>query len=86
MPPLSAQDALEQARVTIQAAREAQDSDRVIEHYQTAKNVLTKVDVAKADVESLTEMVAGFEDLAVILDNWDVDRAVKCRKRAGILR
>ncbi|KAF9079579.1 hypothetical protein BGX23_003669 [Mortierella sp. AD031] len=86
MPPLSAQVALEQARVNIQASREAQDSDRVIEHYQTAKNVLTKVDVAKADVESLTEMVAGFEDLAVILDNWDVDRAVKCRKRAGILR
>ncbi|KAG0195528.1 hypothetical protein BGX33_003093, partial [Mortierella sp. NVP41] len=86
MPPLSAQDALEQARVNIQAAREAQGSDRVIKHYQTAKNVLTKVDVAKADVESLTEMVAGFEDLAVILDNWDVDRAVKCRKRAGILR
>ncbi|KAF8927570.1 hypothetical protein BGZ47_002088, partial [Haplosporangium gracile] len=86
MPSLSAQDALEQARVNIQAAREAQDSDRVIKHYQTAKNGLTKVDVAKADVRALTEMITRFEDLAVILEKWDVDRAVKCRKRADILR
>ncbi|KAF9945564.1 hypothetical protein BGZ70_003739, partial [Mortierella alpina] len=86
MPPPCAQNALEQARVSIQAAREAQDSDSVIEHYQAAKNVLIKVDVATADVGSLTEMIAGFEDLAIILDIWDAKRAVKCRKQAGVLR
>lgn len=88
--PLSAQDALMQARTNIEAAREARGSKHtVIKHYQTAKNALTKVDVMKTDTTDLREMIAAFQDLAVVLDNPGVQlqgKAAKCRQRADTLR
>ncbi|KAF9176915.1 hypothetical protein BGZ50_009441 [Haplosporangium sp. Z 11] len=87
---LSAQDALKLARTEIKAAQEARGAKiRVIKHYQIAKNALAKVDAEEADTGSLREMVAAFQELAVVLDNSGVraqGRAAKCRKRADTLR
>jgi len=88
--PLSAQDALMQARTSIEAARVARGSDHaVIKHYRTAKNALAKVDVMKTDTNALREMIAAFQDLAVVLDHSGDElkkKASKCRQRAETLR
>jgi len=88
--PLTAQDALIQARTSIEAAREARGSNHaVIKHYQTAKNALAKVDVMKTDTPDLREMIAAFQDLAVVLDHSGEElkgKAAKCRQRADALR
>ena len=86
--PLSAQDALIQARTNIEAARETRGTKHtVIKHYQTAKNALAKVDVAKTDTTVLRDMIAAFQDLAAVLDNSGLQgKAAKCRQRADILR
>ncbi|KAG0246218.1 hypothetical protein BG011_002508, partial [Mortierella polycephala] len=85
----STQDALMLARTNIEAARKARgEKDKVINHYRTAKNALAKVNVAKADISSLREMVAAYQDLAVVLDNSGVQvqgKAAKCRRRADTL-
>ena len=88
--PHSAQDALTLARTNIEDARKARgEKDKVIKHYRTAKNTLAKVDAAEADINSLKEMVAAFQDLAVALDNSGVQvqgKASKCRRRANTLK
>ena len=88
--PLSAEHALILARTNIEAAREARGSEReVIKHYQTAKNALAKVDVMKTDTTALREMIAAFQDLALVLDHSGEklqEKAAKCRQRANALR
>ena len=87
--PLSAKDALILSRTNIEAAREAQGSEReVIKHYQTAKNALAKVDVTKTEITALREIIAAFEELAVVLDHSGEQprvKAAKCRQRADML-
>ena len=88
--PLSAQDALMQARTNINAARVARGSTHaVIKHYQTAKNALAEVDVMETDTSALKEMITAFQDLAVVLDHSGAElkgKAAKCRQRADALR
>ncbi|KAG0042103.1 hypothetical protein BGZ83_000890, partial [Gryganskiella cystojenkinii] len=88
--PLSARDALIQAKTSIKAAREARGSeDAVIKHYRDAKNSLAEVDVKKTDTAALREMITAFQDLAVVLDNSGAQlsgKAGKCRRRADTLR
>ena len=82
----SAQDALRQARISIEAARIARGSTTV-KHYRTAKTALDKVDDEETDTASLREMIVAFEDLAEVLDqSIDQERVEKCRKRAETLR
>jgi len=87
--PLSAEHALILARTNIEAAREARGSEReVIKHYQTAKNALAKVDVTKTEITALREIIAAFEELAVVLDHSGEQprvKAAKCRQRADML-
>ncbi|KAG0044722.1 hypothetical protein BGZ83_009995, partial [Gryganskiella cystojenkinii] len=86
--PLSARDALMQAKTSIKAAREDSE-DAVITHYRAAKNALAEVDVKKTDAAALREMIAAFQDLAVVLDNSGAQlpgKAGKCRQRADTLR
>jgi len=88
--PLSAEHALILARTNIEAAREAQGSERkIMKHYQTAKNTLAGVDVTKTEITALREMIAAFEDLAVVLDHSGEQsrtKSPKCRQRADVLR
>ncbi|KAF9946612.1 hypothetical protein BGZ72_000184, partial [Mortierella alpina] len=87
---ISAQDALMLARTNIEAARQARGTkDRAIKHYRTAKNALAKVDVVKTDITALREIIAAFQDLAMVLDKSGVmlqGKAAKCRQRADTLR
>ncbi|KAG0045677.1 hypothetical protein BGZ83_009092 [Gryganskiella cystojenkinii] len=83
--PLPARDALMQAKTSIKAAREGSE-DAVITHYRAAKNALAEVDIKKTDTAALREMIAAFQDLAVVLDNSGAPRkADKCRQRADTL-
>ncbi|KAG0042010.1 hypothetical protein BGZ83_001007, partial [Gryganskiella cystojenkinii] len=88
--PLSAQDALKQARANIEAARKARGSNHAVnKHYEAAKNALAKVDVTNTDPTALKEMIATFQDLAEVLDHSGArlqGKATKCRQRADILR
>ena len=88
--PLSAQDSLLQASTSIKAAQTAQVSKHaVIKHYWTAKNALAEVDVMKTDPTALKEMIAAFQELAVVLDHSEAElqgKAAKCRQRADALR
>ncbi len=85
---LSTQQALMLARTSIEATRDAGGAKKeVIKHYRTAKEVLTKIDVA--DTTALREVIAAFQDLAAILDSSGVHserRASKCRQRANALQ
>ncbi|GJJ68058.1 hypothetical protein EMPS_00404 [Entomortierella parvispora] len=87
--PFSATAALEQARVSINAAQEALGSENATVHYyRTAKSALNKIDVKKADPEVLQEMMIAFQDLALVFDRSEGQktRADKCRERADDLR
>lgn len=85
--PLSAYDALRQARTDIEAAKNARGSKTVIRHYQAAKKALDNVDDTEADLTSLREMITAFQDLALVVDlSRERVRAAKCRQRADALR
>ena len=85
----SAEEALKQAKASIEAARKARGSEsEVVKHYQTAKNTLAKVDITKTDTTVLKEMIAAFQVLAAVLDDSGEqlqERAAKCRQRADML-
>ncbi|GJJ72527.1 hypothetical protein EMPS_04885 [Entomortierella parvispora] len=87
--PVSVQNALMRARTSIEAAREAQGSDRkVLKHYQAAKKVLIKVDVMASDPSALKDVITAFQELAMVLDHSGKpiqERATKCRRRADAL-
>ena len=89
MPPPT-QAILDLARTHIDAARDARGvKGPVIKHYRTAKRVLATIDAAKADAPTLSEIIAAFQELAVVLDNSGVQlqkEAEKCRKRAESLQ
>lgn len=90
--PLAAKDkeALFQAKTNVDAVRETHVSENAaIYHYQVAKNALDTVDVDKAEITELWEMITAFEDLAVVLDHLGEqmqEKVAKCRKRARDLR
>jgi len=89
--PLSAEHALILARTNIEAAREAQGGPEreVIKHYQSAKNALDGDDAAKTGNATSREMIAAFEELAVVLDHSGEQsqvKAAKCRQKVDMLR
>ncbi|GJJ69523.1 bilin biosynthesis protein [Entomortierella parvispora] len=86
--PFSVQDALRRARAHIEAAREVGSSKQtVITHYRAAKSALCKVGDMETNLESLKEVIAAFQELAVVLDHSEEqERAVKCRQRAETMR
>ncbi|GJJ71736.1 hypothetical protein EMPS_04093 [Entomortierella parvispora] len=85
--PLSAQDALRQAKTEIEYARKSRSSRLIIiKHYRSTKKILDEVDVARADAGTLREMITAFLDFTAILDHLgDNQRADKCRRRADAL-
>ncbi|GJJ73240.1 bilin biosynthesis protein [Entomortierella parvispora] len=84
MTPSSAQDALTQARISIEAARKARGSEpTVIKHYRAAKKALAKINSKKTDTATLKEMIVAYEELAMELDlsgREGREKAVKCRQ------
>ncbi|GJJ71772.1 hypothetical protein EMPS_04129 [Entomortierella parvispora] len=86
--PLSAENALEKARIEIESARKARGSKRTIKkHYRAVKKILSDVDSTTADTASLKGMITSYQDLAAILSqSGDQGRATKCELRGGVLK